>query len=212
MARARRSRARARRRAPRSRSGWRRCSRPPDQPTAAAQALQHALARAGAASGPALATRIARAAAVDRSRDRRGGGLARARFRRPHARRAPEPGEPARGGAAAQRGGARSRSARRSAVSRPIEAPVRSARRAGDPDARLDARSRSGAARAVRARSGSGVGDRAAARGRSRSASGPRAPLRTPRSASPRRSRSRPASRTLDAILAVPTEFDAEGL
>lgn len=33
------------------------------QPAAAAQALQHALARAGAATGPALATRIARAAA-----------------------------------------------------------------------------------------------------------------------------------------------------
>ena len=181
-----------------------------DQPTAAARALQHALARAGAASGPALATRIARAASsidpataveaawralgfVDLTLEERQsleGLLAEA---------LPRSAEAA------------LRSARRAGVSRPLEAPVpaRSAAAISTPASTLDPEAALLEPYEREMASEPGIASLpGAGSDRERAA-------RAAASAEPRKPEAieiETASRTLDAISAVPTEFDVEGL
>ena len=179
-----------------------------DQRTAAAHALQHALARAEGASGAGARVAGGARRLVDRPRDRRAGGLARARLGRAHARGAPEPRGIARGGAAAQR---RSREQARRATPRGVEARARAGREAAP--ARpfpWSIRRRSCWRSSSRMRSRPGSRSRAR-RARPSPKPNPARP-RPPRATKPEAIEIETASRTLEAIFAVPTEFDAEGV
>ena len=178
-----------------------------DQRTAAAHALQHALARAEGASGPALASRVARAASsIDPETAAQAAWRALGSVELTLEERQSLEGLLAevlpRNAEAAQR------AARRPVMAKPAPARAEKPRRGGRCRGRILRRScsRSSSRMSSRTRSRS-----RAARARPRpEASAARAEAAG--ATKPEAIEIETASRTLEAIFAVPTEFDAEGV